>query len=197
MKKNAVKKVMAVVAATMMMTALPVSAQAATWKEGTYKNVTANLYIPKKANPVKPNEWDAYFTSTLPVPRFAASKNATVEVTSAGKITVTIENFGVSTSDGKGLSLVSMDKKSSDGKAEFQGEETVSIGCETDGHNLERYSQVKFEINDPIAAETKEYTFAHAESHAKAKLSLLGIDNDSVQSTVAKLSIDLSSAVQE
>lgn len=192
MKKNAVKKVMAVLAAaTMMMTALPVSAQAATWKEGTNK-VTANLNIPASSNPVK--VWDAYFTNTAVPPRKAVKNNATVTKVD-GKVTleIPVNNSKFCIYANQDLSIATK------GLKHLTDQGITSLICDNNSeHSGNRYSYIYYDLTSVDADSVKTVdAYVSAKSHAAVSLPTFNVSlNDSIQTTPVHVVFDLSNAIE-
>lgn len=84
-KKSLLKKMSIVVAsAAMMVTALPLTASAASYKSGDY-TASVNLYVPRDQAPQ--HLYNAYLNDTAIPPKNAATNNVTVHISSAGVIT--------------------------------------------------------------------------------------------------------------
>ena len=84
-QKSLLKKMSIVVAsAAMMVTALPLTASAASYKSGDY-TASVNFYVPKAQAPQ--NLYNAYLNDTAIPPKNAATNNVTVHISSAGVIT--------------------------------------------------------------------------------------------------------------
>ena len=84
-KKSLLRKMSIVVAsAAMMVTALPLTASAASYKSGDY-TASVNLYVPKTQAPQ--HLYNVYLNDTAIPPKNAATNNVTVHISSTGEIT--------------------------------------------------------------------------------------------------------------
>ena len=162
-KKSLLKKMSIVVAsATMMVTALPLTASAYTgFTNGSYAT-NANLYVPQAETPLK--QFNAYFTSTeMPPKNPIKTNNATLKVENDGLyLTVPVQNSG--------LNLKTVGTTPSG--LQFVSGVQNAITC--DSHSGSRYTSITFKLTPDDVDENYTYTIANCASHAKIQKTILG-----------------------
>lgn len=198
-KRNLIKKATVIAAAAAMaVTALPVSAMAASWKTGS-TSVTADIYVLKENNPVAKKvplaRWDAYFTSTALPPNKSVANRATLTYdgeTATLKIPVDNQYFGIyddNVFDKEGMIKL--------GNWKFVDESSSKSEITCEGHEGTRYQTLVYTYDvdaAPVATYSGE---AKVTMHGKASLPLFGISLQDVKEEVpVVVSFDLSNAIE-
>lgn len=161
-KKSLFKKMSIVVAsAAMMVTALPLTASAASYKSGDY-TASVNFYVPRKQAPQ--HIYDAYLNDIAIPPKNAAEDNVKVHISSKGEISFKLDinnsQLGIKTLG------------SADGvTAALSGE--GSTNCLE--HPGTRYNSLTATIATANnGADSLSYTFTTSAFHAKITKELIG-----------------------
>lgn len=162
MKKNLLKKMSVVVAAVaIMVSALPISASAASYNSGDY-TASVNFYVPRKQAPQ--HLYNAYLNDTSIPPKNESEDNVIVHISDKGVITFTLPinnaQLGIKTLG------------SADGVTTVLSEEE-STNCSQ--HEGIRYKALTASITTANnGADTLNYTFSKSTFHAKITKNLIG-----------------------
>ena len=149
-------------AAVMMMSAMAVGADAASYKDGNY-TATVNFYVPKSQAPQ--GLFNAYLNDTEIPPKNAATQNVTVNIEN-GVITfdlgITNKQFGIKTLGDEENGYV-------DAELQNPGE----VVC--DNHTGIRYNNLHAVINNGNSGEKDMlYKFEQSDFHARITRTILG-----------------------
>lgn len=161
-KKSLLKKMSIVVAsAAMMVTALPLTASAASFVEGDY-TASVNFYVPRAQAPQ--NLYNAYLNDTSIPPKNAATNNVTVNISDdelTFDLAINNAQLGIET------------------LAKLKGADITLSGAQATGcttHPGTRYTKLHAEIDlSDVSAKNKlEYVFGTSDFHAKITKKLIG-----------------------
>lgn len=158
------KTVLGVGAAIMMLGAMAIGADAASYVDGTY-NATVNFYVPKSDAPQ--GLTNAYLTDTAVPPTHA--NTGTTKVTISNGVITFDEDLAINNS-ALGLKELGSYDQSIVRSCTLGGAEDVDC----DNHDGTRYTTFKATIQPSTVDTTVTYTFTGCKLHAKIQKTVLG-----------------------
>lgn len=198
MKRNGLKKmVLGVAAGAMMLASMAMGASAATITAGHTYKVNANLYIPAEQNPVR--KIDAYFTSeSMPPMAGLSNQNATLVVDGSGDGTLTIELPLYDSTNGDGLSLITLGASSDISKCSSFSGTTEDVTC-SGGHSFSRVKKITFTLPNVTSynGTSETCTFGASSCHAKISLIKFAIYDGLISPSQVNLVVNYANSTQQ